>query len=45
MRLDEHTRSATFQAYGIKSSFNDKVKARAKNVQKPLSIAFLRLSL
>ena len=38
-------RTATFQTHGIKSSFNDKVKARAKSLQKPVPIAFLRMSL
>ena len=38
-------RIATFQTYGIKPNFNDTVKARAENLQKPVPIAFLRMSL
>ena len=38
-------RTATFQTYGIKPNFNDTVKARAKSLQKPVPIAFLRMSL
>ena len=38
-------RTATFQTYGIKPSFNDMVKARAKSLLKPVPIALLRMSL
>ena len=38
-------RTATFQTYGIKPSFNDMVKARAKRLQNPLPITFLRMLL
>ena len=38
-------RTATFQTYGIKPSFNDTVKARAESLQQPVAIAFLRMLL
>ena len=37
-------RSATFQTYGVKHSFNDTVNGRAKSLQKSVPIAFLRMS-
>ena len=38
-------RTATFQKYGIKPRFRDMVKARAKILQNPVPIAFLRMML
>ena len=38
-------RTATFQTYGMKPNFSDMVKARAKTLQNPVPIAFLRTML
>ena len=37
--------TAIFQTCGIKPSFSDMVKARAKTLQNPVPIAFLRMML